>query len=140
MHTSELCLTHYASSHQGEELYILCICIFITRYKIMACKRSQLNMLVSTLDWIIHIPMTLQIRILKSSLFSQAPSQLKLSLAGLIRRSPKWLTNIYELCLVDNYSLGINLNWHGHKSGLDKISCSINFAHFSGVKNHLLFP
>ena len=36
---------------------------------------------------------------------------------------------------IDGYSLGIN--WHGHKSGLDKMSCSINFAHFSGVKNHL---
>ena len=40
---------------------------------------------------------------------------------------------------LDNYSLGMNLNWHGHKSGLDKISCSINFAHCSGVKNHFLF-
>ena len=41
---------------------------------------------------------------------------------------------------LDNYSLGMNLNWHGHKSGLDKISCSINFAHCSGVKNHFYFP
>ena len=40
--------------------------------------------------------------------------------------------------LIDTYSLGIN--WNGHRSGLDKMSCSINFVHFSGVKNHLLSP
>ena len=56
-------------------------------------------MLVSILDWIICIPMILQVRILKSSLFFSGPNQLKLSLAGFIRWWPKWLTNIHELCL-----------------------------------------
>ena len=40
--------------------------------------------------------------------------------------------------LIDTYSLGIN--WDGHRSGLDNTSRTINFIHFSGVKNHLLFP
>ena len=52
----------------------------------------------------------------------------------------KYTWTLPRLHGLDNYSLGMNLNWHGHKSGLDKISCSINFAHFSGVKNHFLFP
>ena len=56
-------------------------------------------MLVSTLDWIIHIPMILQVRVLKVVFVFSGPSQLKLSLAGLIRWWPKWLTNIHELCL-----------------------------------------
>ena len=51
----------------------------------------------------------------------------------------KYIWTLPWLHGLDNYSLGMNLNWHGHKSGLDKISCSINFAHFSGVKNHFLF-
>ena len=51
----------------------------------------------------------------------------------------KYTWTLPRLHGLDNYSLGMNLNWHGHKSGLDKISCSINFAHFSGVKNHFLF-
>ena len=51
----------------------------------------------------------------------------------------KYTWTLPRLHGLDNYSLGMNLNWHGHKSGLDKISCSINFAHFLGVKNHFLF-
>ena len=52
----------------------------------------------------------------------------------------KYTWTLPRLHGLDNYSLGMNLNWYGHKSGLDKISCSINFAHFSGVKNHFLSP
>ena len=51
----------------------------------------------------------------------------------------KYIWTLPRLHGLDNYSLGMNLNWHGHKSGLDKVSCSINLAHFSGVKNHFLF-
>ena len=99
-------------------------------------------MLVSTLDWIIHIPMILQVRILKSSLFSQAPVSWSWVWQDLCDDSPSGLQIYMNLVLTARtrrqYSLGIN--WNGHKSGLDKMSCSINFAHFSGVKNHLLFP
>ena len=52
----------------------------------------------------------------------------------------KYTWTLPRLHGLDNYSLGMNLNWHGHKSGLDKISCSINFAHFSGVKIIFYFP
>ena len=79
---------------------------------------------------------------LKSSLLSQASIGWSWVWQGLYDDGPSGLQNTWTLPRLhglDNYSLGINLNWHGHKSGLDKISCSINFAHFSGVKNHFLF-
>ena len=99
-------------------------------------------MLVSILDWIIYIPMILQVRVLKSSLFLRSQSvevesgRVYMMMAQVAYKYTWTLPWLHGL---DNYSLGMNLNWHGHKSGLDKISCSINFAHFSGVKNHFLF-
>ena len=96
-------------------------------------------MLVSILDWIINIPMILQVRILKSSLFSQAPISWSWVWQGLCYDSPNgfqiYMNLVWTARTRRQYSLGIN--WNGHKSGLDRMSCSINFAHFSGVKNHL---
>ena len=100
-------------------------------------------MLVSILDWIIYISRILQVRILKSSLLSQASIGWSWVWQGLYDDGPSGLQNTWTLPRLhglDNYSLGMNLNWHGHKSGLDKISCSINFAHCPGVKNHFSFP
>ena len=100
-------------------------------------------MLVSILDWIIYTPMILQVRVLKSSLFLRSQSVEVESgrvYTMMAQVAYKYTWTLPWLHGLDNYSLGMNLNWHGHKSGLDKISCSINFAHFSGVKNHFLFP
>ena len=75
-------------------------------------------MLVSILDWIIYISRILQVRILKSSLFSQAPISWSWVWQGLYDDGPSGLQNTWTLPRLhglDNYSLGMNLNWHGHK-------------------------
>ena len=100
-------------------------------------------MLVSILDWIIYFFKDSTSTNLKVVFTFSSLNRLKLSLTGIIRRWPKWLTNIHELCL-DCTDLittvwGWTLTGMVTKSGLDKISCSINFAHFSGFKNHFLF-
>lgn len=75
-------------------------------------------MLVSILDWIIYFSRILQVRILKSSLFSQASIGWSWVWQGLYDDGPSGLQNTWTLPRLhglDNYSLGMNLNWHGHK-------------------------
>ena len=56
-------------------------------------------MLVSILDWIIYFFKDSTSTNLKVVFTFSSLNRLKLSLTGIIRRWPKWLTNIHELCL-----------------------------------------